>query len=99
VNRKPVVFDSAASAEAEAAFEWYRQRSERAAARFLDELDRAIEQISWFPNRFPNFEFGTRRTLLRRFPYFVVFRETEAQVEVVAVAHGHRRPGYWRDRV
>jgi len=99
VIRKPVVFDSAAFAEAEAAFEWYRQRSERAAARFLDELDRAIEQISSSPNRFPIFEFGTRRMLLRRFPYFVVFRETVTQLQVVAVAHGHRRPGYWRDRI
>jgi plasmid stabilization system protein ParE len=99
VTRKPVVFDSAASAEAEAAFEWYRQRSERAAARFLDELEGAIEQISSSPNRLPIFEFGTRRMLLRRFPYFVVFRETATQLEVVAVAHGHRRPGYWRDRI
>jgi plasmid stabilization system protein ParE len=99
VTRKPVVFHPAALAEAEAATEWYRRRSERAAARFLDELDRAIEQISSDPNRFPIFEFGTRRMLLRRFPYFVVFRETATRLEVVAVAHGHRRPGYWRDRI
>jgi toxin ParE1/3/4 len=99
VIRKPVVFDSAAFAEVEAAVEWYRQRSERAAARFLDEIDRAIEQISSDPNRFPIFVFGARRILLRRFPYFVVFRETANRLEVVAVAHGHRRPGYWRDRI
>jgi plasmid stabilization system protein ParE len=50
VTRRPVVFHPAALAEAEAATEWYRQRSERAAARFLDELDRAIQQISSDPN-------------------------------------------------
>jgi plasmid stabilization system protein ParE len=99
VSSTSVVFHPAALAEAESAVEWYRQRSERAAAGFLDELDRAIEQISSSPNRFPIFEFGTRRSLLRRFPYFVVFRETASQLEVVAVAHGHRRPGYWRDRI
>jgi hypothetical protein len=37
--------------------------------------------------------------LLRRFPYLVVFPESVTQVEVVAVAHGYRRPGYWRDRI
>jgi plasmid stabilization system protein ParE len=99
VTRKPVVFDSAASAEAEEAILWYRQRTERAAARFLAELDEAIEQISSAPNRFQSYEFGTRRILLTRFPYFVVFRETATQLEVVAVAHSHRRPGYWRERV
>jgi plasmid stabilization system protein ParE len=99
VTRKPVVLHPAALAEAEAAAEWYRRRSERAAAGFLDELDRAIEQISSSPKRFAIFEFGTRRMLLRRFPYLVVFRESVTQVEVVAVAHGYRRPGYWRDRI
>ena len=99
MTRKAVVLHPAALAEAEAATEWYRQRSGRAAAGFLDEIDRAIEQISSSPDRFPPFEFGTRRMLLRRFPYFVVFRETATQLEVVAVAHGHRRPGYWRDRI
>ena len=99
MTRKAVVFHPATLAEAEAATEWYRQRSERAATGFLDELDRAIEQISSDPNRFPTYEFGTRRMLLRRFPYFVVFREAVTQLEVVAVAHGHRRPVYWRDRI
>ena len=96
---RPVAFHPAALAEAEAAVEWYGQRSERAAARFLDELDWVIGQVSSSPNRFPIFDFGTRRMLLRRFPYFVVFRETATQLEVIAVAHGHRRPGYWRDRI
>jgi hypothetical protein len=35
----------------------------------------------------------------RDFPYFVVFRETTGGLEIIAVAHGRRRPGYWRDRV
>jgi len=65
---------------------------------FLDELDRIIERIGDQPSQFPLHEFGTRRCTLRRFPYIVVFRETEAGVEIIAVAHGRQRPGYWRDR-
>ena len=88
----------AALEEAEAASEWYRQRSVRAAEMFLDELDRAIERIGDHPGQFPEYAFGTRRIVLQRFPYLVVFRETAAGVEIIAVAHGRRRPGYWRDR-
>jgi plasmid stabilization system protein ParE len=85
--------------EAEAATEWYRQRSIRAATMFLDELDRAVDRIGEHPRQFPEFAFGTRKMVLRKFPYVVVFRETAAGVEILAVAHGRRRPGYWRDRI
>jgi len=40
----------------------------------------------------------TRRYLLRRFPFFVVFREVDDRVQIVAVAHARRRPGYWLGR-
>ena len=37
-----------------------------------------------------------RRQLVRRFPYVVFYRASEDVVIVLAVAHGKRRPGYWR---
>ena len=37
--------------------------------------------------------------VLRRFPLVIVFRKTAAGVEIIAVAHGRRRPGYWRERL
>lgn len=89
----------AALEEAEAATEWYRRRSPQVAGMFLDELDRTIDRIGVHPGQFPEYAFGTRRLVLQRFPYLVVFRETPTGVEVIAVAHGRRRPGYWRDRV
>ena len=89
----------AALEEAEAAAEWYGRRSMRAAWMFLDELDHAIDRIADHPGQFPEYAFGTRRMVLQRFPYFVVFRETAAGVEIIALAHGRRRPGYWRGRV
>jgi plasmid stabilization system protein ParE len=40
----------------------------------------------------------TRRVLVSRFPYQLVYRLRPGEVVVVAVAHMKRRPGYWRDR-
>src|SRR5438105_2102689 len=88
----------AALEEAEAATDWYAQRSRRAAERFLDELDRAIDQIARNPAQYAVHEFGTRRMVLRRFPFVIIFREAPAGVEIIALAHGRRRPGYWRER-
>jgi hypothetical protein len=65
----------------------------------LDELEGTIKRIDSSPGQFPGYAFGTRKALLDRFPYLVIFRETAGGVEIIAVAHGRRRPGYWRDRV
>jgi len=94
----PVGFHPEAIAEAAAAVEWYQERSDAAAAAFLAELDRAVEGIAEAPERWPQYLHETRRFLLHRFPFAIVYRRVAAGVQVVAVAHGRRRPGYWKGR-
>jgi toxin ParE1/3/4 len=36
--------------------------------------------------------------VIQRFPYIVFYREGADQIDVIAVAHGARDPGYWRKR-
>lgn len=40
-----------------------------------------------------------RRIGLERFPFHVVFREAAAGVQVLAVAHDRKRPGFWAGRL
>jgi plasmid stabilization system protein ParE len=87
-----------ALAEARETYLWYRERSLGAAELFTAELDRAIESISEAPRRWPAYLLGTRRFLLHRFPYAVIYRERRERIQVVAVAHGRRRPDYWKAR-
>jgi toxin ParE1/3/4 len=94
----PVDIHPEAIAEAQAAYRWYRERNRNAAAAFLAELDRAVKAISEDPARWPAHVHGTRRFLLRRFPFVVVYRQTDQTIEVIAVAHGRRRPDYWIER-
>lgn len=93
-----VEFHPLAADEAEAAERWYRERNEIASARFRRELDRAVDLVSERPNAGSPYLANTRRVLLRRFPFFVVYRLRGDNVQIVAVAHGRRRPGYWRAR-
>ena len=88
-----------ASRELEEAFEWYLERSLQAAEAFLRETDRAVAVIAAAPRVWPRFEVGTRRYVLHRFPYNIIYRETEPGIEVVAVAHHKRRPRYWYRRL
>jgi plasmid stabilization system protein ParE len=95
----PVSFHPEAVLEAIAAFDWYSERSGTAASRFLAELNAAVTKITAEPDRWPSYIAGTRRCLLRRFPFIVVYRQTPAgTIEILAVAHGRRRPGYWKSR-
>lgn len=94
----PVELHPEALIEARAAFDWYRERNSAAAAAFLAEIDVAINEIAASPGRWPGFLHGTRRFLLHRFPFSVVYRVTDAAIQVVAFAHARRRPGYWSER-
>ncbi|MBM4277995.1 MAG: type II toxin-antitoxin system RelE/ParE family toxin [Deltaproteobacteria bacterium] len=88
-----------AVAEARAAAQWYRERSALAADAFLAELDRAVERITENPEMYPRYVRGTRRYLLQRFPFYLVYREVSGKLELVAIAHGRRKPGYWKRRI
>lgn len=42
---------------------------------------------------------NTRRILVRGFPFSIIYRATDKEVLVVAVADSRRRPEYWAGRV
>jgi plasmid stabilization system protein ParE len=84
--------------EAKAAYEWYAERNPAAAKAFISELDDAISQIQTSPERWAMHLDDTRKFLFRRFPYGVIYRITESAIQVIAVAHERRRPGYWKSR-
>lgn len=91
-------FHPEAIADARAAREWYAHHDPAVGDAFMTELDRAMELIVAGPAQWPPYLHGTRRFLLRHFPYSVVYQEIGGVVRVVAVAHARRKPGYWRKR-
>jgi plasmid stabilization system protein ParE len=89
-----VEFHPLAADEAEAAERWYRERNETAAVRFRRELGFAVDRIAEGPEAGSRYLGNSRRILLlRRFPFFIVYRLRLARIEVIAVAHARRRPG------
>ncbi|MBI2214210.1 MAG: type II toxin-antitoxin system RelE/ParE family toxin [Acidobacteria bacterium] len=69
-----------------------------AAEAFVAEIDHAIERISEAPERYPETRHGRRRFVLFSFPFDVVYRASGERIEIIAVAHHSRRPGYWTSR-
>jgi plasmid stabilization system protein ParE len=85
--------------EALSAAHWYGERSRTTARRFVAELNRVIDNILEAPHRWPISARSTRKVKLPCFPYLVIYRANDEDILILAVAHGHRRPGYWKSRV
>jgi len=96
---KPVEVHSAAEAESDEAFERYWSESQSAAFGFEDELTLAFRKLRSNPGIGVPFLRGTRRIVLHRYPFSVVYRERLHDIQIVAIAHAKRRPGYWTKRL
>jgi toxin ParE1/3/4 len=81
--------------EARAIRLWYRRRSPAAAIGFIAELDRAVDAILRGPDVYAEYLHGTRRYVMQRYPFSVIFRSRPSSILVVAIAHSKKRPGYW----
>jgi toxin ParE1/3/4 len=96
---KPVRFHPEADQEYLSSLAWYKERSLDTALDFESEFQRAIATIAEAPGRWPIYISGCRRYVLHQFPFSIVYRDLGEKVFVLAVAHGHRKPGYWRKRL
>jgi len=92
-------FHPAAAQEAESAYDWYAARNPSAAHGFREELRHAVDAVADNPRTWPRQGSRVRRYVLPRFPFTLVYLLRGDEVEVIAVAHARRRPGYWRSRL
>lgn len=99
-----VRFEDEAEAEYRAAGRWYEERRAGLGLDFLDTVDATIDHILKSPlagapvRQLPP-DLLVRRVPVKRFPYHVVYLETNRTIRILAVAHDRRKPGYWKTRV
>jgi plasmid stabilization system protein ParE len=96
--KENIRFSTEALAEAEAAQQWYVECSLPAGKAFLEELTHAVKRVSESPEQWPRYIGGTHRYVFHRFPFSLVYRQMGNEIVIVAVAHGKRKPGYWKAR-
>jgi plasmid stabilization system protein ParE len=92
-------FHQEATEEYDAAFDWYLERSPNAALRFDEEVDFALAQIGATPTRWAGGPALNSQILLRQFPFTLIYRERAPNIQIIAVAHTSRKPGYWKQRL
>jgi toxin ParE1/3/4 len=93
-------FHPAAEAEHLEQIVFYESRQQGLGSRYRTHFLRTIERICEAPAQYaveqpPDI----RRARLRLFPLTVLYREQSGVIQILAVAHFRRRPGYWSARV
>lgn len=94
-----VRFLSLADQEVDDTVAWYSELAERAGRDFLDELDRVVRLIRTYPLLATQIEHEIRRFLFPPFPFSLIYGIDQETIVVIAVAHQHREPRYWADRI
>lgn len=77
----------------------YNEKRERLGDEFRDQAWETAQRIKDFPEAWHPLGGAIRRCRMRRFPYGLIYEPTETEIVIIAVAHLHRKPGYWRSRI
>jgi plasmid stabilization system protein ParE len=95
---RAVTFHPSARAELDASADFYETRLRGLGLRLLDAVEDTTRRIAELPDAGAPLGGGFRKRLVPGFPFSIVYRASEDEVYLVAIAHQHRRPGYWQRR-
>jgi toxin ParE1/3/4 len=95
----PVVLRDEATAEFEAAFDYYESRRTGLGVDFVARVQHVFDRIAANPRLNAVVFADIRKAVVTRFPYCVYYRAEPARVEVIAVFHTSRDPSIWQGRV
>ena len=88
-----------AQVELDDAIAWYASQAPGLGDAFLIETLKTLKLIEQYPKVWHPLTQQVRRCRLRRFPYSVIYAQEGSDLLVLALAHQHRKPDYWRTRL
>ncbi len=88
-----------AQAEFDEAIDYYRSQRPELGSQFSEEVKRTIERILRYPEAWSPISKRTRRCLMRKFPYGIIYQVRDDILLIVAVMHLHREPRTWQSRL
>ena len=79
--------------------DYYEKRSPGLGREFIDEFERQVLRIAATPGRWMVVTKDVRRSLMKRFPYVIYFREVAPdRVRITVLKHQRRHPEHGRER-
>jgi hypothetical protein len=94
-----VEFIAPAAVELDDAVDYYNIQSAGLGQKFLDEVIETIGFIEKFPQLWSRNTENTRKAILRKYPFNLIYSIFDDKIYIIAVAHQNREPEYWIDRI
>ena len=94
-----LIFSPEARQEFDEAEHYYNRQVPGLGARLRAEIRTALPRIRRWPFSCPRERGDIRRLTLSRFPYKLLYSVESDHIYIIAVAHQHREPSYWIDRI
>lgn len=92
-------FHEAAQAELADSAAWYERRQSGVGEQFIRAVFDAIQLIRTNPLTWRKIQGDVRWLRVHRFPFAVIYRVRDNTIQIIALMHYSRKPGYWRDRL
>lgn len=74
------------------AYEWYEQQKQGLGDEFIHAIEHSFETILSNPGYYGILKKKTKRYIVKRFPYLVIFVIHKTQIRILSVFHTHRKP-------
>jgi plasmid stabilization system protein ParE len=97
--KKIITLTPEAEIDSDQGYFWYESRRVGLGREFLTTVDACLQSISRNPKMYQTVYKGYRKAVVRRFPYAVIYEETEAEIIVYSVFDCRQSPKKWRERL
>lgn len=91
-------FLSIAATELDDAYLYYESIHVGLGRTFINEFESALLRLKRHPQAWQPLSKFTKRCLINKFPYSIIYQIRVDELLIVAVANNHRRPNYWAER-
>ncbi|PRM99505.1 type II toxin-antitoxin system RelE/ParE family toxin [Aliarcobacter cryaerophilus] len=79
--------------------EYYEEHQTNLGNKFTSEVYNALKRIQKFPSMFIKVKKDIRKCIINKFPFNILYSIEGDIILVIAIAHHHRNPDYWIDRI
>jgi plasmid stabilization system protein ParE len=96
---KTITFTSEAEDDSYQGYAWYESRRIGLGREFITAVDACLQLISRNPKLYQTIYKDYRRAVVRRFPFSIIYEETDSEVTIYAIFDSRQEPNRWRERV
>ena len=79
--------------------EYYEKEQNNLGSTFKSVILSSLNHIIDFPEMYAKVKSDIRKCVIHKFPYNILYSIEDNHILIIALAHQHRKPNYWIDRV